>query len=272
MIYFGYPTSSIKDTPGELALIRKSGFDYAELYMEQPCALPSILMKKRSVVIKELKLFRYPPKAHAPYWADLGGMHDIIREAWIAEGKNIIKVAERLGIKDLTFHSYSFGQCTKERKYVEIIVKNHIETLNVLVKYGKKNGVSILLENTWGPRSISQFRDFKKIVDNVPGLFVTLDIGHAFIVGGINNIRDHMLTFGDKIQHMHFHDNLGKEDDHLSLGKGSIPFERVIAEIRKINYNKTITIENHSDIKNAVADMEFLKRQIDVAQQRHTVR
>ena len=259
MVYFGFMTNPLRDPLEELKNIRKNGFDFAELSVEQPGSLPEEIMKKRKEILNELKRFRHPPKAHAPYWADLGSMHDGIRNAWIAEGKEIIDVAARLDIQYLTFHSYSMGQSMKDRKHADVIIRNIIESLATLVEYGKKRKVAILVENMHGHRSVNQFEDFKRIVDSVPDILVTLDVGHAFIVGGLNNIKNYMRTFNEKIHHMHFHDNFGKEDDHINLGEGMINFKKVLAEMKKIKYDKTITIENHSGIDGAVKDMKFLK-------------
>jgi sugar phosphate isomerase/epimerase len=51
--------------------------------------------------------------------------------------------------------------------------------------------------------------EFKYIIDNVASLFVHLDIPHAFTSGGMKSVLNYINTFGDKIIHIHWHDNHG---------------------------------------------------------------
>jgi sugar phosphate isomerase/epimerase len=44
--------------------------------------------------------------------------------------------------------------------------------------------------------------------------------------------------------HVHLHDNLGEEDQHLPLGMGNIPMEAVLDTIIKFAPRASFTIEN----------------------------
>jgi sugar phosphate isomerase/epimerase len=72
----------------------------------------------------------------------------------------------------------------------------------------------------------------------VPGLLAHIDIGHAFITDGMAGIKKFISCFGKRIEHIHVHDNYGKADDHLSLGKGKINFSMVMKELKKIGYKR----------------------------------
>lgn len=45
------------------------------------------------------------------------------------------------------------------------------------------------------------------------------------------------------ITFVHFSDNKGINDDHLPIGAGIIDRENIIKQLKKIHYNKTITLE-----------------------------
>ena len=55
------------------------------------------------------------------------------------------------------------------------------------------------------------------------------------------------------IAHMHMHDNHGFRDEHLPLGVGTIELPKIIAGLKGIGYDKTITLEVHAD------DREYLQ-------------
>jgi sugar phosphate isomerase/epimerase len=131
--------------------------------------------------------------------------------------------------------------------------------LREVVRYGKKLGMTIMLENC--PKGITEFEDFKYIVNNVSGLKVHFDIAHAFVCGGMKDIKKYIKNFGSKIEHVHLSDNHGKEDEHLPIGKGDISFKRVVKMLKNINYNKTITFEVFTeDKKDVVRSREKIKK------------
>jgi len=59
-----------------------------------------------------------------------------------------------------------------------------------------------------------------------PNLRANLDIGHAHCNSAIP-VLDWIAALGDRIGYVHMSDNHGAEDEHLGLGKGTIPMEAV---------------------------------------------
>ncbi len=60
-----------------------------------------------------------------------------------------------------------------------------------------------------------------------------LDLGHANTnEGPVTYIQN----FSDKIINVHFHDNMGKLDDHLNVGMGMIPWKNVADALKKIKF------------------------------------
>jgi sugar phosphate isomerase/epimerase len=52
-----------------------------------------------------------------------------------------------------------------------------------------------------------------------------LDVGHA----NTNGCLDRFLELKDMVIHVHIHDNHGQKDEHLPVGFGTVPWERVAA-------------------------------------------
>jgi sugar phosphate isomerase/epimerase len=51
---------------------------------------------------------------------------------------------------------------------------------------------------------------------------ICLDIGHANTTGQLNEIID---VLGSRIMNVHIHDNDGKQDQHLTIGEGTVDFD-----------------------------------------------
>lgn len=67
-----------------------------------------------------------------------------------------------------------------------------------------------------------------------------LDVGHA----NTNGCVEKFLELRDIIIHAHFHDNHGVKDEHLPVGNGSVPWNRVVAALD--GYGGRIVTESRS--------------------------
>ena len=139
-------------------------------------------------------------------------------------------------------------------------MENLVTSLKELVEYGKEKNVGIILENAAEKGEIVKLKDFVYILNRVPNLKVHLDLGHAFLFGGMKNIEKWVTTFREKIAHVHMHDNHGKSDEHLPIGKGKIDFLKVVKLLKKIDYDKTITLEVFTSKKDAVKSREKIRK------------
>ncbi|MCK9526057.1 MAG: sugar phosphate isomerase/epimerase [Limnochordia bacterium] len=67
-----------------------------------------------------------------------------------------------------------------------------------------------------------------------PNLKACLDLGHAFCHGKIP-VRKWVEDLGSLIGYVHFHDNLGDQDSHLSLGKGRLPLDEICYILEQVS-------------------------------------
>jgi len=117
-----------------------------------------------------------------------------------------------------------------------------------------------MLENVPPLKNSLQIKDFKFIIDKMPGLKAHLNIGHAFIENRMRGIEKYISTFKNDIAHLHIHDNHGKEDEHLPIGREKINYNLVTKMLKNIGYNKTITFEVFTNKKDAVKSREKIKK------------
>jgi len=137
-----------------------------------------------------------------------------------------IAMAGDLGITPVTVHIGYISPLTILNKDKARRIAH--ESIKLLDKEAVEHGVPIAAENM--PRSKwSIFTDPDEILKVLEGtgFKMCFDTGHAHISG---NIEDFMVH-DDKFINVHIHDNHGKWDEHLVLGKGTCDLEDIVKRI-----------------------------------------
>lgn len=208
---------------------------------------------------------------HAQYFSgSINDLNDQVREASVKEIKDNIDKAVDIGAKIVTLHPAlePYGLKIEKRKELEI------EAYKTIAEYAGQKNILIGLENEaqtcfWFPDRACKFNLIQKIVEkvNMPNFLYTLDIGHA-------NVSDEdylsaLKTLGDKIIHIHAHDNFGpaaenlkkfnRPDPHLIPGKGQINWKKVIQTLKEINYQGYFELE--CEVKDIKEGIEFINKQ-----------
>jgi sugar phosphate isomerase/epimerase len=256
---FGLLTNPSIELISEISKIYDLNFDYVEIGIEGPEGDPVIInkKKKKDVIKNLLERFKQKPIAHTAYWIDLASDYDYIRHAWILEALREIKTARKLGIDLINFHANINGMFYEEKR--KIVLDNMIKSLKELTKYAERSSVKVMLENVPLSNGVHSLNEFKYIVDNVDSLLVHLDIPHAFTSGGMASVIDYINTFRDKIIHIHWHDNHGQKDEHLSVGEGFIDHQTAVKALKDIGYDRTITLEVFTNSNDAKSSADKLK-------------
>ena len=91
-----------------------------------------------------------------------------------------------------------------------------------------------------------------ELVDGT-NLYVTFDVGHLCTV--TKNYIEILELLGDRIIHIHLHDNDGKNDSHLAVGDGVIPWDDVLGILPK-DIAWSLEVRNLDDLKRS---LELLK-------------
>jgi sugar phosphate isomerase/epimerase len=174
---------------------------------------------------------------HTPLDTMLDTNYEEIRKAWINLSIEVIKISKVLGVQIVNLHAchQRFGLLIK--RYKKQILDTSVASLTKLIQVAKEYGIKIVIETPL------YFQDLEHIINAVPALGINLDVGHSFLFGGLSYIKKFVKTFGNKILHCHMHDNHGKQDEHLPVGKGIINYRKVVKWLREIDYGNTITFE-----------------------------
>jgi sugar phosphate isomerase/epimerase len=115
-----------------------------------------------------------------------------------------------------------------------------------LVEIGRcavDHGVTACLENMIGIKEFlcREPGELAGMTDGIAGIGMTIDFGHANTVGKV----DAFLPCLRRASHVHIHDNHGSSDEHLALGQGTIPWERVGPVIAR-DYRGIVVVEGRS--------------------------
>lgn len=113
------------------------------------------------------------------------------------------------------------------------------DSLGQIVHHGRGAGVQIMYEPVDGPLDATD--NIEKILRDVPGLLLHLDIGHCNLYG--RSPTRMLRHFAGRIAHVHLNDNDGRRDLHLPAGCGLIDWNAVAKALRDVGYDSTLTIE-----------------------------
>ena len=151
-----------------------------------------------------------------------------------------IRLVHELGIPLMIVHPYSLGVYLDERPI-------DFDEVRDLSAYARDHGVSLALENLGviGMPGLDRIFDVVGSKPAKTGLGVCIDTGHAwrsFHREGIWPV-DFFRKFSDIIYEVHLNDNEGTEDLHLIPGDGTIDWDILSPEIRKLSDNTIICLE-----------------------------
>jgi sugar phosphate isomerase/epimerase len=240
----------------ELEWIGKNGFDFVDLTIEPECAMPGDInvqraekiMKKHGLgIVGHIGDWRLPKDS--PYPA--------IREGCKTEIINAMRVLKKLGAKKISTHAFE----VRESDYATA-EKMCFALYKDLLKEAKKLRVMLMVENnTYTDSKRGERKLLHKLLKRYDSLKMHVDVGHANIRAKENRIGMYCRMYDRRIQHLHFSDNYGKNDNHLKLGAARISWKKIIKTLKKYKYDGTITLETfRSGRKGTLGSMSKLKK------------
>lgn len=143
------------------------------------------------------------------------------------------RAALELGAEKIIFHSGMDPHVYYEEGWAE-------RTADFFKRFlEKKSGVPVMMENVLD-RNWRLLRDVCCMVDR-PDFKLCLDIGHAHCYSPAD-VREWAKELAPYVGHVHIHDNNGIRDEHLGLGKGTLPWAEVLSFLPE-DGSRTWTIE-----------------------------
>ena len=240
---FGAMNFPVASVLAEIETFGELGFDYLELAMDPPMAHYTILAMIREDLLQALNACGMGLVCHLPTFVSTADLTASLRQASIEEMQRSLETAAGLGAQKVVLHPSMAGGMGAF--VMETVNGYAMDFLAGMVEAADTLGLRLCLENMFPRNRIGvEPDDFEKLLAIFPALQMTLDTGHANI-GDRRGKRLKGLVdrFGERIGHVHVSDNLGRMDDHLAVGQGTVNFTWLVRRLKAIGYDGTITLE-----------------------------
>lgn len=219
-------------SPEDLILLAKLGLNFAEIPVPDNNEILG-LIDHYNELKNSLGLYYL---CHGPRE---GKANDIehLEKVYLKKIKALFPIMDQLDMRLLTIHLWMDHRFIKP----DVLLFKR-DLLKKIVEQASTRGISICLENL--SENVS---DIKTVMEEVPDLNLTLDLGHAQLLSDDNTSFGFIKNFPDRIMHVHLHDNRGGDsyldDLHLPPGDGIIDLKGIFRDLIKTGYQGTITLE-----------------------------
>ncbi|WP_297071629.1 sugar phosphate isomerase/epimerase [Thermococcus sp.] len=223
---FGLSTTALGDGHLEdwLEGVSSAGFDFVEWISEWP---RYINRRSANVLAEEIRSFGLELSIHAPFSdLNIGSFNERIRTASMEVLRETLEIAADIDAMTVTIHP---GHCSPvSRRYRERYTKIHRSSLRTLDAWHEEFGVKLGVENMPSFPILDA-----QTPERLSELLEGTDLGVTFDVGHLNTTTAEFKRFlellGDRVIHIHLHDNHGESDEHLALGEGTVPWKRLFS-------------------------------------------
>ena len=181
-------------------------------------------------------------QAHAPWRTPRDGDPEE-RKRWLEAMKKAIRGTKAMGCHRFVVHPLFPYMDTAE--HPEEVWAMTEEFIGTLADYAKEYGVTVCLENMPFPVfPIATVEHCMDMLDRLgrDNLKICIDTGHASIFKG-SDVASAVRLVADRLEAVHIHDNMGKEDEHLIPGDGIINWDDFAAALKEIGFDKVISLE-----------------------------
>ncbi|MBN1470560.1 MAG: sugar phosphate isomerase/epimerase [Syntrophaceae bacterium] len=216
----------------EALSVSKLGLSFIEISLDDPAIVsgwvPQLLEIKNNY---RISLLAHYPNEDNPFDVE------ILRNKFLPRIKGLMEISRQLDITKATLHFWM-----DKRWAAADLIRGKLEILKRIVDFGNDFGITVCIEN------LSERADsFAPAFEAIPGLKMTLDIGHAQLLARQNTSFRFIEEHFPRIAHIHVHDNRGgtsvKDDLHLALGEGSVDYKTILKALISKHYDSTMTME-----------------------------
>jgi sugar phosphate isomerase/epimerase len=228
MMFYGARAYSLDD----IEFLAETDFAFAEIDWKDPQKLRG-QMDELAMLGEKYSLAYL---AHGPNEGDPSNLESIanLLGPLVCE---LIGLAPELGITLYTQHLW-----LDPRFLSAEVIASKLKILESWLECAASASVQLCIEN------LSEHADhFALAFDCMPGLGLTLDLGHAEILSQPNAAFGFIERFPERIHHVHLHDNRGgqsvRDDLHLPIGKGRINFSGILKSLHATGYDSGFSFE-----------------------------
>ncbi len=219
-------------SPADVEFLARAGFGFAEIDYRDPVLVRQ--QRRELAALRDRHGIAY--LAHGPNEGNPFDVDEIARVLgpMVCE---LLDMAPALGIGLYTQHLWL------DARFVGAdAIAAKLDLLQAWLERATRAGVTLCIEN------LSEHADhFAPAFDRLPGLCLTLDLGHGQILSSSNAAFDLIPRFGDRVRHVHLHDNWGgdtvRDDLHLPIGQGCVDFPGLLGALRATGYDAGLCLE-----------------------------
>lgn len=221
----------------ELDRIAAGGFDFVDLTLEPPGAWPV----DGAAVGRGLRERGLTAVGHTSPHLPFGSMLEPLHEAAIAVVEEALDAFAAAGVELVNVHPDPGAKLVPR----EETVARNVDAVRRLAEGAGARGQRIMVENLH--RAFAEVDQLRPLLDAHPDVGFHLDVGHAHLDAGARDrprLHDLLDAFGDRLAHVHVHDNTGKDEDlHLPLGAGTIDWPDAVKQLQAAGWDGTVTLE-----------------------------
>ena len=234
----------VKDVFEEIVLASKQGFDFLDLTLEGPAAQRGQLSPDN--VRRELRRWGLGVVGHTAYYLPIDSCIERIQSATVSEIIDDLNFFAQIKAHKATLHLVF----SNPRRMYSLEQEKDLweRALEPLLPVAERLGIRILLEHFICSNDVISL--LEDLFHQFPNLGFHLDVGHANLAVSENATSLLIEKFGERLAHVHFSDNFGGNDLHLPLYCGNIDWKMIVGQLKKCNYDDTITLEvfsNHDE-------------------------
>lgn len=220
----------------EIEWMADAGMEFLDLTLEPPAAAS---WKINPVEIRRaLERRGMAVVGHTAWYLPLASSIPEIRKGAVAELRRCLYCFGEIGAKWMNVHPDRHTPWHDRSFFIE----GNLASFEELMADVENSGVGLMIENLPGDyNSAPQLGD---LLGRMRSLGLHLDIGHANLQVPQNTTSEILAAWGDRLRHVHLHDNKGGHADlHMPLGTGSVDVRAAVRALQACDYDGTITLE-----------------------------
>jgi|Deesub1362A_J573_1020465.scaffolds.fasta_scaffold00016_194 sugar phosphate isomerase/epimerase len=205
-----------------------------------------------------LSSYSLPIFIHAPFSdLNIASLNEKIRQETLNQIYDAIEISRVLDALLINIHP---GRISPLGMFFpDKARETQIESLKAILDYASNYNLTLCVENSpnFYGSMFSSLDEIQSVLNEDGRLFLTLDVGHAHTCG---DVIEYFRKLNTRIRHLHLHDNDGKSDMHMEIGKGTMNIKNLIPYFKKYEY---IMIESKNE-PSAVKSKETLESLISL--------
>ncbi len=180
---------------------------------------------------------------HAPFTdVSLGAVDSRVRMISIERIKFAIDLSALFKAESMVFHTGWERKIYADAQ--DIWLENFCASLEKVLDHAERSEISIMLENVFELDTRQHIEIFRRFPQDRLGF--CLDAGHVYAFSK-TPLSKWIDDLGERIGHLHLHDNHGDDDEHLAPGMGIVDFDMLFSWLSGKGKSPVMTLEAHDE-------------------------